>query len=69
MGGSVLSYNNVNTTTVTSVSYLQNSALGNTFIGLSASILLSILFASAESKEDKLKYKVYIDGFINVIFL
>ena len=69
MGGSVLSYNNVNTTTVTSVSYLQNSALGNTFIGLSASILLSILFASAESKEDKLKYKVYIDGFINVISL
>lgn len=47
MGGALAtSYNLVNTTTVTTVAYLQNSAISNTFLGLSASILTSIIFAS-----------------------
>lgn len=66
MGGAyATTYSNVDTTTV-SVVYLQNSALANTFLGLSSAILTSILFASKDAKEDKLKFKVYIDCFINV---
>lgn len=45
---------------------LQNSSRSNTYLGLSAAILVSVLFASKETKEEKLKYNVYIDGFINV---
>jgi len=50
MAGSLISYNNVNTTTITSVAFLQNSALANTFMGLAAAILVSILFASKDTK-------------------
>lgn len=59
-------YNSYINTTNISVTYLQNSALANTFLGLSAAILTSILFSSKDSKEDKMKFKVYIDCFINV---
>lgn len=69
MGGALVSYVNVNATTITSSTFLQNSALGNTMMGLTAAILLSCLFASKDSKEDKLKYKVYIDCFVNVLSL
>lgn len=66
MGGALAtSYELVDTTTI-SVGYLQNSALANTFLGLSAGILASILFASKDTKEDKLKFRCYIDCFINV---
>lgn len=58
----------VNTTAI-SATLLQNSALANTFLGLSAAILTSILFASKDTKEDKMKFKVYIDCFINVKFV
>lgn len=69
MGGALAtSYNLVDTTTM-SLAYLQNSALANTFLGLSAGILASILFASKDTKEDKLKFKCYIDCFINVLLL
>jgi ammonia channel protein AmtB len=57
---------NVNTTNISS-SYLQNSALANTFLGLSAALLTSILFASKDAKEDKLKFQTYVDCFINVL--
>ena len=66
MGGALVSYFNVNTTTITTSANLQNSALGNTFMALTTAILLSGLFASKDAKEDKLKYKVYIDCFVNV---
>ena len=69
MGGATVSFINVNTNTITSSSFLQNSALGNTISGLTTAIVLSVLFASKDSKEDKLKYKVYIDCFVNVSFL
>ena len=69
MGGALISYINVNTTTITSSSYLQNSALGNTFLGLTATILMSILLASKDSKEEKMRYKLYIDCFINVVMI
>lgn len=69
MGGALAtSYNLVDTSTVTTVAYLQNSAIANTLLGLSAAILTSILFASKETKEDRLKFKCYIDCFINVPF-
>lgn len=48
------------------VTSLANSALPNTYLGLSAALLIAILFASKETKEEKMKYKIYIDGFINV---
>ena len=56
---------NINTTTI-SINNLNNSALTNTFMGLSSAILTSILFASKDTKEDKLKFKCYLDCFINV---
>lgn len=65
VGGANLSYINVNTTSVISVAYLQSSAMGNTWAGLAAAILVSSLFVSGESKEDKQKYKVFLDCFIN----
>ena len=46
MGGALATtYLNVDITSVT-VNYLQNSALANTLLGLSAAILCAILFAS-----------------------
>ena len=65
MGGAVATtFLNVNTTAIV-VAYLLNSALANTLLALSTAILTSILFASKDSKEDKLKFKCYIDCFIN----
>jgi hypothetical protein len=67
MAGSLLSYVNPNISNSTiSVGYLQNSALGNTFLGLAVTICLTILFASKETKEDKINIRLYIDCFINV---
>ena len=68
MGGAVATSSQIAyiDASATSVSNLENSALGNTFLGLAAAILTSILFASKDSKEDKMKVKVYIDCFINV---
>jgi hypothetical protein len=69
MAGAVAtSLSNVDALTV-SAAYLQNSALANTLLGLSTSLLTSILFASKDSKEDRLKFKCYIDCFINVPLL
>ena len=66
MAGSIATtYQNVNQTTI-SIASLNNSALANTWMGLSSGILASILFASKDTKEDKLKLKSYIDCFINV---
>jgi hypothetical protein len=53
MGGALVNFtfiSNINSLTMTS-SYLMNSALGNTFLGLCAAILLSILFSSKDTKE------------------
>jgi hypothetical protein len=67
MAGSLLSYTNPNiSTTDITVSYLQNSALGNTFLGLAVAICLTILFASKDAKEDKMNIRLYVDCFINV---
>ena len=50
MAGSIATtYVNVDTTTI-SIASLNNSALANTFIGLSVAILTSILFASKDTK-------------------
>jgi hypothetical protein len=65
MGGAVATtFLNVDTTTI-AAAYLQNSALANTLLALATAILTSILFASKDSKEDRLKFKCYIDCFIN----
>ena len=69
MAGSIATtYVNVNLTTI-SIASLNNSALVNTFMGLSTAVLTSILFASKDTKEDKLKFKCYIDCFINVLII
>lgn len=46
MAGAVVSAINITSTSSATASSLQNSALPNTFLGLSASVLISILFAS-----------------------
>jgi len=46
MAGAIVSFGNVYTPTLVSSGYLQNSALGNTFAGLSCALLVSMLFVS-----------------------
>lgn len=65
VAGGVVSYINVNTTSVLSASYLQNSALANTFLGLVVAALMSLLFAAKDEKIDKLNHKLYLESFIN----
>jgi ammonia channel protein AmtB len=65
VAGGVVSYINANTTSVASASYLQNSALANTFLGLVVAALMSLLFAAKDEKIDKLNHKLYLESFIN----
>lgn len=64
-GALATSYNDVNTTDI-AVTDLMNSAINNTFLGLTTAVLTSVLFSSKDTKEDKMKFKSYIDCFINV---
>ena len=65
--GALVSYFNVDTNSI-SVANLQGSAIGNTYLALSASVLLAFLFAPKDNtSEDKMHYQVYIDCFVNVL--
>lgn len=63
--GALVSYFNVDTTTI-SVSYLQNSAITNTFMALAIAILLGFFFFDKADEGKKMSFKLYADCVINV---
>jgi len=64
--GALVSYFNVDTNNI-SIANLHGSAIGNTYMALSASVLLVFLFATKDNtSQDKMHYQIYIDCFVNV---
>lgn len=63
--GSLVSYINVDTTSITT-DYLMNSAIANTFLALSASVLLAFFLAEKESQEKKMSFSTFASCIINV---
>lgn len=63
--GSLVSYINVDTTNITT-DYLMNSAIVNTFLSLSVSVLLAFFFAEKDSETDKMTFSTFVECVVNV---